>query len=215
MKLILDTTSISEVKEVVSLNLCDGFNVNPINFLKESKDIFTFIKDLSVITDLPMFIDVFLEDAALAIENIKKIRKISQNVCFRLPFTILNLKLCKELVDQGMIIEISYCTSTSQAILSYKSGASYVSVVLSLIDDFSIPGIDIIKDIKEIYDNYPECQTEIKAFGIKNASDVVNCMKLGIESCVISNRILNYMLSNPMGDSVIKKYNTEYKKCLH
>ncbi len=215
MKLILDTVFINEVKEILSLDICDGFNLNPISLIKESKDISSYLKEFNLATDLPLFIDLFSDNTSETLEQIKKIKKLSPNICIKLPFNILNLKLCKELSEEGFLIEISYCTSTSHAILAYKAGAAFISPTLSLVDDFSFSGLNLIKEIKDLYENYPECQTEIKASGLKSASDVIDCFQAGVDYCVVSYRIINYMLSNPIGETMVKKYNTEFKKILY
>lgn len=206
MKIILDSSTINEIKDSISFDMIDGFNLNPNILQKENKEINKILNEISILTDLPVFFDIFTTDYNEVLNQIKNLKKTYSNLCFKLPFSAINIKLCKELSDEGLPIEISYCTTSAHCILAAKAGAVSVSLFVSLIEDFSFSGIETVKEVKTIYENYPEYQTEIKAFGVKNALDLSECFKIGIDSCVISFRTLNYILANPLAESLTKKF---------
>lgn len=179
MKFFVDTGDIDEIKALAATGMVDGVTTNPSLIAKSGKDFKEVIQAICAIVDGPVSAEVAATDYETMRAEAEVIRKWGDNIAVKVPLTEDGLRVCKELSDDGTMVNVTLCFSPAQAILAAKAGASFVSPFVGRLDDISQDGLQLISDIVRIYDNYPQFDTEVLVASIRNPLHIVESAKMG------------------------------------
>ena len=205
MKFFIDTANVDEIKEINEWGVVDGVTTNPSLIAKEGRDFRKVIEEITDIVDGPISAEVISLEADKMIEEAVQLAKIHPNIVIKLPMTEDGLLEVKELTKRGIETNVTLIFSASQALLAAKAGASYVSPFVGRMDDISNNGMNIIKDISDIFYTY-EFETEIIAASIRHPIHVLECAKLGADIATIPYKIFKQMVKHPLTDIGIDKF---------
>ena len=154
MKFFVDTADIAAISELNDLGIVDGVTTNPSLIKKSGRDILEVTKEIAALVDGPVSAEVVATDASAMIAEGRKLAAIADNIAIKLPLTWDGLKACKTLSSEGHMINVTLCFSANQALLAAKAGATFISPFIGRLDDINLDGMELIADIREIYDNY-------------------------------------------------------------
>ena len=212
MQFFIDTANIAEIKELSNSGLLDGVTTNPSLISKEKGDFFEILTEITKITDGPVSAEVVATESDMMIKEGLKLAKIADNICIKLPLTMEGLKACKYFSNENIATNVTLCFSAAQAILAAKAGASYVSPFVGRMDDISFNGLDLISNIRAIYDNYPEFETEILVASIRNPIHIVESAKIGADVATIPAKVFKQLVSHPLTDKGLSIFNADWEK---
>lgn len=180
MKFFVDSADLEQIAYLNDVGLVDGVTTNPSIIAKSGRDFIEVVKDICKIVDGPVSAEVVATKADAMIAEGRKLAKVASNVCVKLPLTMDGLKSCKTLTSEGIQTNVTLCFSANQALLAAKAGATFISPFIGRLDDLSLDGIELISDIRTIYDNYGY-ETEILAASIRNVNHVKDCALVGAD----------------------------------
>jgi len=212
MKFFIDTADIDEIKDLASTGLVDGVTTNPTLIMKSGRDFKQTIQEICKIVEGDISAEVVATDYAGMIEEAKLLRKIAKNVVIKLPLTRDGLKACKTITDEGTKVNVTLCFSAGQAILAAKAGASYISPFVGRLDDISTDGMQLIKDICQIYKQYPNLRTEVLVASIRHPIHVIEAAKIGAHVCTMPPKILKQLFDHPLTDKGLRDFLADWEK---
>ena len=211
MKLFIDTANIKEIKETAAQGIIDGVTTNPTLIAKENRQASDLLKEICSLVDGPVSAEVIgLEEEAMVNEALE-LSKIAKNIVIKIPLVKEGLKAVKILRGKGIKTNVTLCFSPSQALLAAKAGADYISPFIGRLDDISEVGMDLIRDIKQIYSNY-NFKTEIIVASVRNPLHVVDAAKLGADIATVPFAIIEQLIKHPLTDIGIQRFLEDYKK---
>ncbi|MCP5074993.1 MAG: fructose-6-phosphate aldolase, partial [Rhodobacteraceae bacterium] len=184
MKFFIDTAEVDVIRDWAATGLIDGVTTNPSLILKSGGDINDTLAAICDLVDGPVSGEVTAMDTATMIEQGKTLAKIAKNICIKLPLTIDGLKACKTLSGEGYKTNVTLCFSANQALLAAKAGATFISPFIGRLDDVNIDGMELIEEIRAIYDNY-EFETELLAASLRTPNHVKDCAIAGADVATI------------------------------
>lgn len=207
MKIFIDTANIKEIKEGFEMGVISGVTTNPSLIAKEKCDFVEVIQKITSIVDGPISaeIDPTISNAKDMVIEGEKIAKIHKNIVVKLPTTSEGLKACKELTQLGIKTNMTLIFSVPQALLAVNAGATYVSPFVGRLDDISMNGIQLVKDIAEVFSIY-KIKTKIIAASIRNTTHIIECAKVGADIMTIPFSLLKAMVYHPLTDQGIEKF---------
>ena len=214
MELYIDTANLAEIKEAAALGVLDGVTTNPSLIAKESASGVTYAKRLAEICEVvkgPVSAEVISTDFAGMMKEAEQHLKIAQNIVIKLPITIDGLKACKALADRGVKTNMTLCFQPLQALMVAKAGAFLVSPFIGRLDDIGQEGMNLIRQIRTIYDNYGYT-TKILAASIRHPVHMVECALAGADVATSPMSVIKSMLNHPLTNSGLKKFVEDYKK---
>lgn len=212
MKIFIDTADIDEIREANSMGVLDGVTTNPSLVAKTGKTFSAVIKEiLKEIPDRPVSLETTALDAKGMIEESRKLADIGPNVVCKIPSTVEGLKAIKALTDMSIKTNATLCFSPNQALLVAKAGATYVSPFVGRLDDISQPGMGLIAEIVDIYNNY-DYDTEIIVASIRNPIHVVESASLGADVCTIPLPVIKQLMNHALTDIGIEKFLKDWEK---
>jgi transaldolase len=212
MKFFVDTADIAEIRELAATGLVDGVTTNPSLVAKSGRQFLDAIKEICAIVPGPVSAEVTALDHATMLAQGRKLAKIASNVVIKVPLTPDGLKTCKLLRDEGTRVNVTLCFSAAQAILAAKCGASYISPFIGRLDDVGTEGMHLIADIVQIYDAYPEFETEVLVASIRHPMHVVDAAKLGADIATIPPAIVRQMYNHPLTDKGLAAFLADWAK---
>ncbi len=180
MKFFVDSADLDQIAELNEIGLVDGVTTNPSIIAKSGRDFKEVIAEICSMVEGHVSAEVVATDADGMITEGRILRKIAENVCVKLPLTMDGLKACNTLSREGTPTNVTLCFSANQALLAAKVGATYISPFIGRLDDISLDGLDLIADIRTIYDNYGY-ETEILAASIRSINHVKECALIGAD----------------------------------
>lgn len=212
MKFFIDTANVDYIKEANDMGIICGVTTNPSLIAKEGRDFNEVIKEITTIVDGPISGEVKATtiDAEGMIKEGREIAAIHPNMVVKIPMTVEGLKAVKVLSSEGIKTNVTLIFSANQAILAANAGATYVSPFLGRLDDISQPGIELIRQIAEIFDIYGY-DTEIIAASIRNPIHVTDCALAGADIATIPYKVIEQMTKHPLTDQGIEKFQADYK----
>lgn len=210
MKLFLDTANVNEIKEVNDLGIICGVTTNPSLIAKEGKDFVEVVKEITDIVDGPISAEVISLEHSKMIEEAKELSKIHKNIVIKIPMTQEGLKAVKCLSQLGIKTNVTLVFSATQALLAARAGANYVSPFLGRLDDIGLDGVNVVKDIVQIF-NVHNIQTEIIAASIRNPIHVIQAAKVGCHIATIPYKIIIQMIKHPLTDIGIDRFLTDWE----
>lgn len=211
MKFFADTADTAEIKELAATGLMDGVTTNPSLILKSGRDFAEVIKEICGLTDGPVSAEVIALDYDGMVKQGTKLAKIASNVCVKLPLTMDGLKACRTLSQQGIDTNVTLCFSANQALLAAKAGATYISPFIGRLDDIHIDGMELISDIRTIYDNYGY-ETEILAASIRNPNHVKDCALVGADVMTAPPGVIRALANHVLTDKGLEAFMADAKK---
>ncbi|MFH1201279.1 MAG: fructose-6-phosphate aldolase [Candidatus Omnitrophota bacterium] len=211
MKIFIDTANIEQIKEAKAWGLLDGVTTNPTLMAKENIPAEKLLKEICSLVDGPISAEVISQDQCPMVEEAKKLAAIHRNIVIKIPLTKDGLKATKILRGQDIRVNVTLCFSATQALLAAKAGASFISPFIGRLDDISHCGMDLIRDIKKIYDNY-QFKTQIIVASIRNPLHVLEAALIGADIATVPFVILEQLFKHPLTDIGIKRFLDDYKK---
>ena len=212
MKFFVDTANVEEIRKANDMGIICGVTTNPSLIAKEGRDFNQVIAEIASIVDGPISGEVkaTTTDAEGMIKEGREIATIHPNMVVKIPMTVEGLKAVKVLHAEGIKTNVTLIFSAAQALLAARAGATYVSPFLGRLDDISMPGIDLINEITEIFMMH-DIQTEIIAASIRNPIHVIDCAKAGADIATVPYKVLEQMTKHPLTDQGIVKFQADYK----
>ena len=212
MKFFVDTANVEEIRKANDMGIICGVTTNPSLIAKEGRDFNQVIAEIASIVDGPISGEVkaTTTDAEGMIKEGREIAAIHPNMVVKIPMTVEGLKAVKVLHAEGIKTNVTLIFSAAQALLAARAGATYVSPFLGRLDDISMPGIDLINEITEIFMMH-DIQTEIIAASIRNPIHVIDCAKAGADIATVPYKVLEQMSKHPLTDQGIAKFQADYK----
>ena len=212
MKFFVDTANVEEIRKANDMGIICGVTTNPSLIAKEGRDFNQVIAEIASIVDGPISGEVkaTTTDAEGMIKEGREIAAIHPNMVVKIPMTVEGLKAVKVLHAEGIKTNVTLIFSAAQALLAARAGATYVSPFLGRLDDISMPGIDLITEITEIFMMH-DIQTEIIAASIRNPIHVIDCAKAGADIATVPYKVLEQMTKHPLTDQGIAKFQADYK----
>ena len=212
MKFFVDTANVEEIRKANDMGIICGVTTNPSLIAKEGRDFNQVIAEIASIVDGPISGEVkaTTTDAEGMIKEGREIAAIHPNMVVKIPMTVEGLKAVKVLHAEGIKTNVTLIFCAAQALLAARAGATYVSPFLGRLDDISMPGIDLINEITEIFMMH-DIQTEIIAASIRNPIHVIDCAKAGADIATVPYKVLEQMTKHPLTDQGIAKFQADYK----
>lgn len=211
MKFFVDTADIDAIRDLHELGLVDGVTTNPSLIGKSGRDFREVIKEICEVTPGPVSAEVIATDEAGMLEQGRSLAKIASNVVVKLPLTLEGLKACRKLTADDIRTNVTLCFSANQALLAAKAGASYISPFIGRLDDINVEGVDLIEDIRTIYDNYG-FETEILAASIRSPLHVQQCALIGADVVTAPPGVIRGLANHVLTDKGLDAFLADAKK---
>lgn len=212
MKFFIDTGDIEEIRKACETGMVDGVTTNPSLVANSGRDFKELIREISTLTTGHVSAEVLATDAPTMLKEAEVLSAIASNVCIKLPLTVEGLKACKVLSGQGIATNVTLCFSAAQALLAAKAGATYVSPFMGRVDDVGESGIKLIADIVNLYDNYPDLNTQVLAASIRGPLHVVEAALVGAHVATIPPKILYQLYQHPLTDKGLAAFMKDWEK---
>ncbi|MGE0627781.1 MAG: fructose-6-phosphate aldolase [Hyphomicrobiaceae bacterium] len=212
MKFFVDTADVAEIRELAATGLLDGVTTNPSLVAKAGRDFKTIIAEICEVVPGPVSAEVAALDADGMIREGRSLAKIARNVAVKVPLTWDGLKACRTLTGEGTMVNVTLCFSATQALLAAKAGATFVSPFIGRLDDIGLDGMQLIREIRVIYDNYAELTTDILAASIRTVNHVRDAAIAGADVATIPPSILKSLVKHPLTDKGIEIFLADWKK---
>ena len=211
MKFFADTAEIADIQELAATGLLDGVTTNPSLIAKSGRDFMEVTKEICGIVDGPVSAEVVALDHDTMMKEAEVLRKIADNVCIKVPLTIDGLKTCKALTGDGTMVNVTLCFSANQALLAAKAGATFISPFIGRHDDNGFDGMELIEDIRLIYDNY-DFSTEILAASIRHPIHVLESARIGADVATMPPAVIRGLFKHVLTDKGIEAFLADWEK---
>ncbi len=211
MKFFVDTAEINEIAELNDLGMVDGVTTNPSLIKKSGRDIIEVTKEICSIVSGPVSAEVTATDADQMIAEGRKLAEIAENIAVKVPLTWDGLKACKTLTGEGKMVNVTLCFSANQALLAAKAGATFISPFIGRLDDVNIDGLDLISDIRAIYDNYG-FETNILAASIRTVNHVKDCALIGADVMTAPPAVIKSLANHVLTDKGLAAFLADIEK---
>jgi transaldolase len=211
MKFFVDTADVEAIAELNDLGMVDGVTTNPSLILKSGRDIIEVTREICSIVSGPVSAEVVALKAEDMIAEGRKLAEIAPNIAVKVPLTWDGLKTCKVLSGEGRMVNVTLCFSANQALLAAKAGATFISPFIGRLDDINLDGLDLIGDIREIYDNYG-FETQILAASIRTANHVTQCALIGADVMTAPPAVIKAMASHVLTDKGLDQFMKDWAK---
>jgi len=211
MKFFLDTADVAEIKKYAAMGLVDGITTNPSLIAKSNKPREKVIPEICEIVDGPISAEVIATDRKGMVEEGVALAAIHRNVTIKVPLTGDGLAACRDLSQQNIKVNVTLCFAPVQAMFAAKAGATFVSPFIGRLDDLGETGMDIIADIRDIFDNYG-FRTEILVASVRSPNHVRAAAKIGADVCTIPPKVMGQMLKHPLTDIGLAQFLEDHKR---
>jgi len=212
MKIFIDSANLNEIRKAKALGLVDGVTTNPTLLAKEGKDAETLIRKISKEVRGPVNVEVTGTTADEIVKEAKVLATWGDEIVIKIPVNQDGLKAVRVLSTEGVRTNVTLVFTASQAILAAKAGATYICPFLGRLDDISFDGLDLISQIREIYQNYDEIRTKIIVASVRHPIHVIEAARMGAEIVTIPPAILEQMVKHPLTDQGIAKFLEDARK---
>ena len=211
MKFFVDTAEIDAIAELNDLGMVDGVTTNPSLILKSGRDILEVTKEICDLVAGPVSAEVVATEADAMIEEGLKLAEIAENIAIKVPLTWAGLKACKTFSDKGHMVNVTLCFSANQALLAAKAGATFISPFIGRLDDVNLDGMDLIEDIRTIYDNY-DFDTQILAASIRTVNHVTQSALIGADVITAPPGVIKKLADHPLTDKGLAAFLEDWAK---
>ena len=211
MKFFADTAEIDEIRDLAETGLLDGVTTNPSLVHKSGRDFIEVVREIAGICPGPVSAEVVALDYAGMMREAEVLRKIGKNIAIKVPLTRDGLKACKALTGDGSMVNVTLCFSAAQALLAAKAGATFISPFVGRHDDVGFDGMELIADIRLIYDKY-DFGTPSLVASVRHPMHVVQAAKLGADVMTAPPKIIHQLFNHPLTDAGIKSFLADWEK---
>ncbi len=211
MKFFADTADVAEIAELASAGLLDGVTTNPSLIHKSGRRFLDVVKEICALVDGPVSAEVVAMDEDGMLREADVLRAIAPNVCIKLPLTLDGLKACRKLTGEGTQVNVTLCFSANQALLAAKAGASFISPFVGRHDDVGFDGMQLIRDIRLIYDNYA-FGTEILVASVRHPVHILEAAKIGADVATAPAAVLKALVKHPLTDRGLDQFAADWAK---
>ncbi len=212
MKFFVDTADLAEIKELAATGLLDGVTTNPSLVAKAGRDFKEIIAEICAVVAGPVSAEVAATEVEGMLKEGRALARIAKNVAIKVPLTWDGLKACKALSSEGTMVNVTLCFAANQALLAAKAGATFVSPFIGRLDDHGADGMELIREIRIIYDNYPDLGTEILAASIRSADHVKQAAMIGADVATVPPAVLKALVRHPLTDKGLEQFLADWKK---
>ena len=210
MKFFVDTADTAEITAMAETGLVDGVTTNPSLIHKAGRDFIEVVREICGIVPGPVSAEVVALDHKEMMREAEILRKIADNVCIKVPLTVDGLRTCKALSDEGTMVNVTLCFSANQALLAAKAGAAFISPFVGRHDDIGFDGMQLIADIRHIYDNY-DFGTEILVASVRHPVHVLESAKIGADVMTAPPSVIRMLFNHPLTDKGIEGFLKDWK----
>lgn len=211
MKFFIDTANIDDIKTGLEMGMVDGVTTNPSLVAKEDKPFVEILKEICQIVDGPVSAEVVSLDADGMVEEGRELAKISDNIVIKVPMIVEGLKATKRFAAEGIKTNVTLVFSSTQALLAAKAGAAFVSPFVGRLDDISLPGMDLVADIMQIYQNYGY-ESEVIVASVRNPLHVMDAALVGADIATIPLKVIEQLAKHPLTDKGMEQFLADWEK---
>lgn len=211
MKFFVDTADTDAIRDLAATGLVDGVTTNPSLIHKSGRNFLEVVKEICGIVDGPVSAEVVALDHPTMMKEAEVLRKLADNVCIKVPLTVDGLKTCKALTSEGTKVNVTLCFSANQALLAAKAGASFISPFVGRHDDNGFDGMELIEDIRLIYDNYA-FDTEILVASVRHATHVLRAAKIGADVMTAPPAVIHGLFNHVLTDKGLAAFEADWAK---
>ncbi|MEO1106095.1 MAG: fructose-6-phosphate aldolase [Pseudomonadota bacterium] len=212
MQFFVDTADVGEIKALAETGMVDGVTTNPSLIMKSGRPMADVIGEIASLVDGPVSAEVTATDAQVMIAEGRKLAAIAPNIAVKLPLTWDGLKACRALTGDGHMVNVTLCFSSTQALMAAKAGATFISPFIGRLDDLGLDGMRLIEDIRAIYDNYDDLQTEILAASIRNVNHVQLSAIAGADVATVPPGLLSKLIEHPLTTKGLEQFLADWAK---
>ncbi len=212
MKFFVDTADVNEIRDLAETGLVDGVTTNPSLVAKSGRDFTEVVQEICGIVDGPVSAEVTATEAGAMVEEGRKLAQIATNIAIKVPLTWDGLKACRTLSRGGTMVNVTLCFSANQALLAAKAGATFISPFVGRLDDIGEDGMDLIRDIRKIYDNYDALDTQILTASIRSDDHVKQAALAGSDVATVPPAVLRGLSEHPLTDKGLKAFLADWEK---
>ena len=212
MKFFADSADVAEIKELADAGMIDGVTTNPSLIAKNGGDLKLTLKQICQAVDGPVSAEVVATEAAAMCAQADILSKIADNIVIKVPLTQDGLIACRQLRQRNFKVNVTLCFSSPQAVAAARAGATYISPFIGRLDDAGLDGMKLIDEIRQIYDNYPEFDTQILAASIRSVNHIRDAALAGAECITAPPKILRAALSHALSDKGLKDFLDDWAK---
>jgi transaldolase len=211
MKFFVDTADTAEIRDLADSGLVDGVTTNPSLIHKSGRDFLEVVREIAGIVKGPVSAEVVALDHEGMMREAEVVRKIADNIAVKVPLTIDGLKTCKALSDDGTMVNVTLCFSANQALLAAKAGATFISPFVGRHDDVGFDGMQLISDIRIIYDNY-DFRTQILVASVRHPIHILEAAKIGADVMTAPPAVIRQLVKHPLTDKGIEGFMADWAK---
>ncbi len=212
MKLFIDTADLKEIREIANWGIVEGATTNPTLLSKQEGHPHDILREICEIVKGPVSAEVVSQDHEGMVREARELAKIHEHIVIKIPFGIEGLKAVKQLSGEGIKTNVTLVFSPSQALLAARAGANYISPFVGRLDDISNDGMEIVAQIVEIFNNYPDIETEVIVASIRHPMHVVEAALLGAPIATIPPKVFRQMVKHPLTDIGIERFLKDWEK---
>ncbi len=211
MKFFVDSADVAAIRELAELGMADGVTTNPSLIMKSGRDIVEVTREICSIVDGPVSAEVVASEAADMIAEGRRLAGIAPNIAIKVPLTWDGLKACKALSSEGKMVNVTLCFSVNQALLAAKAGATFISPFVGRLDDINLDGMELIADIRQVYDNYG-FDTQVLAASIRSVNHASQCALLGADVMTAPPAVIKAMANHVLTDKGLEQFAKDWAK---
>ena len=212
MKFFVDSADIDDIRDLAATGLVDGVTTNPSLVAKSGRDFADVVKEITDVVDGPVSAEVTATETDAMIEEGRSLAEIADNVTIKVPLTWDGLKACRALTQGGAKVNVTLCFSANQALLAAKAGATFISPFIGRLDDIGLDGMELIHEIRAIYDNYEALETEILAASIRSVTHVKDAALAGADVATVPPGVLRDLVKHPLTDKGLDAFLADWQK---
>ena len=211
MKFFVDTADVDEIRDLADTGLLDGVTTNPTLVAKAGRDFKEVVREICDIVDGPVSAEVAATEADAMIAEGRTLAKIAGNVTIKVPLTWDGLKACRALTQDGTMVNVTLCFNANQALLAAKAGATFISPFIGRLDDIGLDGMELISEIRIIYDNYDDLTTQVLAASIRSQNHVKLSALAGADVATVPPGVLRGLVRHPLTDKGLDAFLADWK----
>jgi transaldolase len=211
MKFFADTADVEEIRELVSMGLIDGVTTNPTLIAKSGRDFREVVREICSLVEGPVSAEVTALEADGMVSEGRHLAELAPNIAVKVPLTWNGLKACRTLTQSGTMVNVTLCFNANQALLAARAGATFVSPFIGRLDDMGLDGMEVIEEIRSIFDNY-DFSTEILAASIRTVNHVKMSALAGADVATVPPATLKSLVKHPLTDKGVEMFTADWKK---
>ncbi|KFE35513.1 fructose-6-phosphate aldolase [Thioclava atlantica] len=210
MKIFADSADVAAIRALAEVHLIDGVTTNPSLIAKGGAHILQAITEIAAIVEGPVSAEVAATDYDTMMREAAVLGRIARNICIKVPLTMDGLRACRTLREEGRETNVTLCFSVNQALLAAKAGATYVSPFVGRLDDINLDGTQLLRDIRTVFENYPELDTQILAASLRSANHVTEAMLAGADAATLPPSVIKALVTHPLTDKGLQGFMADW-----